>query len=42
MVFMALRNEVYLRTEQRLNKFMASVQDRLKGINVESVVPETP
>ncbi|KAF3014629.1 1-phosphatidylinositol-3-phosphate 5-kinase [Penicillium rubens] len=35
-----LRNEVYLRTEQRLNKFMASVQDRLKGINVESVVPE--
>jgi 1-phosphatidylinositol-3-phosphate 5-kinase len=35
-----LRNEVYLRTEQRLNKFMASVQARLKGINVESVVPE--
>ncbi|CDM33427.1 hypothetical protein DTO006G1_4216 [Penicillium roqueforti] len=35
-----LRNEVYLRTEQRLNKFMISVQDRLKGINAESVVPE--
>ncbi|KAJ5774226.1 hypothetical protein N7457_009122 [Penicillium paradoxum] len=35
-----LRNEVYLRTEQRLNKFMASVQNRLKSINVESVVPE--
>jgi 1-phosphatidylinositol-3-phosphate 5-kinase len=35
-----LRNQVYLRTEQRLNKFMASVQARLKGINVESVVPE--
>lgn len=35
-----LRNEVYLRTEQRLSKFMASVQDRLKSINVESVVPE--
>lgn len=35
-----LRNEVYLRTEQRLSKFMTSVQDRLEGINVESVVPE--
>lgn len=35
-----LRNEVYLRTEQRLNKFMASVKARLKGINVESVVPQ--
>ncbi|CAI7587051.1 unnamed protein product [Penicillium glandicola] len=35
-----MRNEVYQRTEQRLSKFMASVQDRLKGINVESVVPE--
>ncbi|KAJ5551457.1 Zinc finger FYVE/PHD-type [Penicillium sp. DV-2018c] len=35
-----LRNEVYLRTEKRLTKFMTSVQDRLKGINVESVVPE--
>ncbi|KAJ5514609.1 Zinc finger FYVE/PHD-type [Penicillium fimorum] len=35
-----MRNEVYLRTEQRISKFMASVQDRLKGINVESVVPE--
>ncbi|CAG8140254.1 unnamed protein product [Penicillium salamii] len=34
-----LRNKVYLRTEQRLEKFMASVQARLKGINVESVVP---
>jgi 1-phosphatidylinositol-3-phosphate 5-kinase len=35
-----LRNQVYLRTEQRLNKFMESVQARLEGINVESVVPE--
>lgn len=35
-----LRNQVYLRTEQRLNKFMNSVHARLKGINVESVVPE--
>ncbi|KAJ5234821.1 uncharacterized protein N7469_003989 [Penicillium citrinum] len=35
-----LRNEVYTRTEQRLSKFMLSVVARLKGINVESVVPE--
>ena len=34
------RNEVYLKSEQRLIKFMASVKARLKGINVESVVPE--
>lgn len=35
-----LRNEVYSRTEHRLNKFMASVKARLKSINVESVMPE--
>ncbi|KAI9038561.1 1-phosphatidylinositol-3-phosphate 5-kinase FAB1 [Aspergillus affinis] len=35
-----LRNEVYVRTEHRLNKFMVSVKTRLKGINVESVVPK--
>ncbi|KAJ5103245.1 hypothetical protein N7532_003774 [Penicillium argentinense] len=35
-----LRNEVYARIEQRLSKFMLSVVSRLKGINVESVVPE--
>ncbi|KAJ5602021.1 hypothetical protein N7510_011555 [Penicillium lagena] len=35
-----LRNEIYTKTEKRLNKFMASVLARLKGINVESVVPE--
>ncbi|KAJ5095844.1 hypothetical protein NUU61_005200 [Penicillium alfredii] len=35
-----LRNGVYLRTEQRLSKFMMSVHSRLKGINVDSVVPE--
>ncbi|KAI9924631.1 hypothetical protein ASPWEDRAFT_172405 [Aspergillus wentii DTO 134E9] len=35
-----LRNGVYLRTEQRLSKFMSSVKARLKGINIESVVPE--
>lgn len=35
-----LRNEVYTRTERRISQFMMSVQARLKGINVESVVPE--
>ncbi|KAJ5750484.1 hypothetical protein N7533_007512 [Penicillium manginii] len=35
-----LRNEVYTRMEQRLSKYMTSVVARLKGINVESVVPE--
>ena len=35
-----LRNGVYVGIEQRLNKFMASVNVRLKSINVESVVPE--
>ena len=35
-----LRNGVYTGIEQRLNKFMASVNMRLKSINVESVVPE--
>ncbi|KAJ5093182.1 hypothetical protein N7456_009043 [Penicillium angulare] len=35
-----LRNEVYLKTERRLSKFMLSVHARLNGINIESVVPE--
>ncbi|KAJ9216232.1 hypothetical protein DTO166G4_2164 [Paecilomyces variotii] len=35
-----LRNEVYSKTEHRINKFMASVKARLKSINVESVMPE--
>lgn len=35
-----LRNEVYLRTEKRLSKFMLSVHARLKSINVNSVIPE--
>ncbi|KAL1850877.1 Mitochondrial distribution and morphology protein 12 [Paecilomyces lecythidis] len=35
-----LRNEVYAKTEHRINKFMASVKARLKSINVESVMPE--
>ena len=35
-----MRNEVFKRTESRLNKFMLSVVARLKSINVESVMPE--
>ncbi|KAJ5919804.1 hypothetical protein N7454_009639 [Penicillium verhagenii] len=35
-----LRNQVYLRTERRVSRFMLSVHARLKSINVQSVVPE--
>lgn len=35
-----LRNQIYSDTGDRLNKFMRSVHVRLKGINVESVLPE--
>ncbi|KAF3386759.1 1-phosphatidylinositol 3-phosphate 5-kinase FAB1 [Penicillium rolfsii] len=35
-----LRNQIYSDTSERLNKFMKSVHVRLKGINVESVLPE--
>ncbi|PKY02522.1 hypothetical protein P168DRAFT_291667 [Aspergillus campestris IBT 28561] len=36
-----LRNEIYLRNEGRIKKFMDSVRARLKGINIESgVIPE--
>jgi 1-phosphatidylinositol-3-phosphate 5-kinase len=34
------KNEVFTRTEQRLNKFMVSVKSRLKGINMDAVLPE--
>ena len=34
------RNEVYVKTERRLNRFMVSVKSRLKGINLEAVIPE--
>ena len=34
------KNELFLRIEERLNKFMGSVKARIKGIKVESVVPE--
>ncbi|KAE8353985.1 hypothetical protein BDV28DRAFT_132015 [Aspergillus coremiiformis] len=37
---LTLRNDIYLKTEQRLNKFLLSVKARLKGINVESVIPK--
>lgn len=35
-----LRNEIYKKSEHRINKFMLSVKARLKGINVQSVMPE--
>lgn len=35
-----LRNDSYMSTERRIGRFILSVQARLKGINVESVMPE--
>lgn len=35
-----LKNELFTKTEERWNRFMASVMSRIKGINVDSVVPE--
>ncbi|WEW59666.1 Mitochondrial distribution and morphology protein 12 [Emydomyces testavorans] len=35
-----LRNEIFTKAEQRLTRFMNSVKARLRGINVDSVVPE--
>lgn len=34
------KNELFLKAEERLNKFMGSVKARIKGIKVEGVVPE--
>ena len=34
------KNELYLKIEDRLNKYMASVKNRIKSIKVESVAPE--
>jgi 1-phosphatidylinositol-3-phosphate 5-kinase len=34
------KNEVFTKIEQRLNKFMMSVKSRLKGINLDAVLPE--
>ncbi|KAI1926556.1 Mitochondrial distribution and morphology protein 12 [Ophidiomyces ophidiicola] len=35
-----LRNKVFSKAEERLTRFMSSVKARLRGINVDSVVPE--
>jgi 1-phosphatidylinositol-3-phosphate 5-kinase len=35
-----LKNDLFTKTEDRWNRFMSSVKSRIKGINVESVVPE--
>jgi 1-phosphatidylinositol-3-phosphate 5-kinase len=35
-----LKNELFTKTEERWNRFMASVKSRIKGINIDSVVPE--
>lgn len=34
------KNDVFLKVEERINKFMNSVKNRLKGIRVESILPE--
>ena len=35
-----LKNDQYTRIEERWNRFMASVNSRIKGINIDSVTPE--
>lgn len=35
-----LKNDLFLKIEERWNRFMASVNSRIKGINIDSVVPE--
>ncbi|MCJ1287946.1 1-phosphatidylinositol-3-phosphate 5-kinase [Xylographa opegraphella] len=34
------KNEVFSKTEERLNKFMLSVKNRIKSIRLDSVIPE--
>ncbi|MCJ1435926.1 1-phosphatidylinositol-3-phosphate 5-kinase [Xylographa pallens] len=34
------KNEVFSKTEERLNKFMSSVKGRIKSIRLDSVIPE--
>ena len=34
------KNDVYMRIQDRINKFMGSVKARVKGINIENVLPE--
>ncbi|KFY95728.1 hypothetical protein V498_03170 [Pseudogymnoascus sp. VKM F-4517 (FW-2822)] len=35
-----LKNELFTKTEDRWNRFMASVKSRIKGINIDSVVSD--
>ncbi|KAI9825842.1 MAG: 1-phosphatidylinositol-3-phosphate 5-kinase [Thelocarpon impressellum] len=35
-----LKNELFTKTEDRMNKFMESVKARIAGISVDSVIPE--
>lgn len=35
-----LKNDQFLKIEERWNRFMASVNSRIKGINIDSVMPE--
>ena len=37
---LAFKNEVFSKTEERINKYMLSVKARIKSIKVDSVVPE--
>ncbi|MCJ1245221.1 1-phosphatidylinositol-3-phosphate 5-kinase [Trapelia coarctata] len=34
------KNEVFIKTEERINKFMLSVKARIKSIKLDSVIPE--
>ena len=34
------RNEIFLKTQERINRFMLSVKARIKSLKVDSVVPE--
>ncbi|KAI9743600.1 MAG: 1-phosphatidylinositol-3-phosphate 5-kinase [Claussenomyces sp. TS43310] len=35
-----LKNDLFTKSEERWNRFMGSVKSRIKGINIDSVVPE--
>ncbi|KAH8646592.1 1-phosphatidylinositol-3-phosphate 5-kinase-like protein FAB1 [Tricladium varicosporioides] len=35
-----LKNDLFTKIEERWNRFMATVHSRIKGINIDSVVPE--
>ena len=34
------KNDVFVRIQDRINKFMGSIKTRVKGINIETVLPE--